>query len=181
MDQKDYRFFVLREGNIADYVGDAIVVPCWTGFGTDAAISRSINHKLRNLGRPEMFENFPICETEPFSAHYFSDSQLPDVVGYIMACCYVLRRESAEPFDIKAMLTTQNALTVASQQGVKSIAFPIYLVGEQGGNPDLVLPAMANVFEEHARRGLLPDEVTLFAFGQGNYNNAMSILDSINK
>lgn len=170
------------QGNIADYQGGAIVVPSWTNMHTGNAISHAINNKLRMLGvNPEDFWPRPskigdAGKRVPLtSAHFFEAPQLPDVDAYILATCYVDKGEQDAPFREKSARTTANALRVANEHGIISIAFPILMAGDSGGSLDVIVPSMISEFNTHLRSGESPSDITLYAYGEEAYDQTLRL------
>lgn len=173
------RSYQIQNGNIASYQGGAIVVPCWSHLGTANAISHAINKELKNLGiDPEAFwpkpgeTNVPLC-----TAHFFEAKQLPNIDAYILAACYVntLQRETDESFALKAKKTTTNALEVARQYQITSIAFPILMAGENGAKLEEIIPSMTQEFTTHLRTGKNPSNITLYAYGHEAYQETLKL------
>jgi len=171
------------QGNIADYEGGAIVVPSWTNRSTGNAISGAINNKLRELDiAPEKFwpEASNIWDASKkvplFSAHLYEAPQLPNVDAYILATCYVGEGEQDVPFNEKSARTTANALKVASEQGIKSLAFPTLMTGHNGGSLDDIVPSMITEFNTHLRTGKNPSDITLYVFGNQAYEQTLRLV-----
>lgn len=170
------------QGNIADYKGGAIVVPCWTNMSTSNAISHAINIKLRELGVdpknfwPEPSDIRDASKKVPlFSVHFYEAPQLPNVDAYILATCHVDKGEQDAPFSEKAARTTANALKVANEHGIKSLAFPTLMTGHGGGSLEEIIPSMIAEFNAHLRTGKSPSDIALYVFGNEAYEQTLQL------
>jgi len=180
--ERTYDAFTLKCQDIADFKGDAIVVPCWSTLYTKNAISRAINRRLEIHGiDPDTFKPFQFEDTRVplFSSHYRNNTQLPDVRSIILAACYVDidEKESSTPFYLRSAKTTANVLEVANANQVRSIAFPTYMAGDQRGNIDQIVPAMIDEFQRHHDKGRSPTDISLYLYGLNDFNTALEIAD----
>jgi len=174
------------QGNIADYQGGAIVVPSWTNMSTSNAISHAITTRLRQLRAniekfwPEPTDIRDSSERLPlYSAHLFESPQLPGVDACILATCYVDEGEQDAPFSEKAARTTANALKVASEKGINSIAFPTLMTGYGGGSLDEIIPSMISEFNSHLRNGQSPSDIALYVFGNEAYQKTLKLAQQV--
>jgi len=49
--EKNYGMFKLKLGNLADFAGDAIVVPCFSDLTAGCRISDSLINRIRETGK----------------------------------------------------------------------------------------------------------------------------------
>ena len=179
--EKKYDSFRLVLGNIADFNGDSIVVPCWSNLGTGNVISDAINERLKIQGaRPVEFEPWRLDHEKDyplFSAHYAKTNKLQGVDSIILAACYVDEdeKEFSTPFYLRAAKTTANVLEVANANQVNSIAFPAYMTGQQRGAIDQIVPAMLDEFQRHHRAGRMPKDISLYLFDLNDFNTSLEI------
>ena len=156
--------YTIVHGNIADYQGGAIVVPCWTN--RDARIWPELTHSLDKTKRVPLF-----------SAHFYPRSQLLGFESIILAACYADADETETSFYERASQTTANVLRVANENGVDSIAFPLYMAGHQKGKLTEIVPAMVDEFEKHMKSGVNPSDITLYLFAEKDYKEARQLIE----
>lgn len=191
MIRQDMKKIRYRTGNIADYKGDCIVVPSWSDLlpTEKERVARAINDKVKSLGlEPKMFERETIWggkethRVQLYSAHYFSDSQLPDVRGYILAVPYVdmLELEQDMPADLKSIQTTKNVMMEAHKHEVRTIAFPPYLTGDHAASIEDAIGGMLTSISKHYGKAGMPIDTTIYFRREDKLKEALVISERMN-
>lgn len=146
-ESKDFR---LVGGDIAEFKGGAIVVPVYE------------YNRIRE-------------DAKLFRAYHHGFSQPPNANAIIVATCYI--NEEGIPFYVKAATTTANALEVAKDKRVESIAFPALMTERRDVRLEEIVPAMIDEFVRHVRQWTHPREISLCIPESEAYNIALQIAD----
>lgn len=180
--EKKYRHFTLRQGNLLDHEGGAIVLP---GFPDPVAVVGSLAkpfyEKLQAAGvsyarfRDLIWKGMSSQTIDDLAALYI-EKPSPDlpydlILSACIQCAYDLQLYH------KAAQATENVISTALENGVSEVAFPILLTGGEGGIIEQNAPAMAAQFN---RRGKNEKSIDffLYAYGKDAYEQANKALKS---
>jgi len=176
---RDYGFFRIIHGNIAEFRGGAIVVPCFSDLTPAPEISDAVRTKLSRDGyKTDIFGNIEKNLGELFTSEFYP-FELPFVKGLVMARCYVDRQDSNEKskdmiYYLKTAKTAESALSAARKNDLDSIAFPVLMAGRSGGSLGEIVPAM---IDEISRAREDFSKIEIYALNKEVFREFVSIAD----